>query len=107
MQVQNVLYLLLCMHQDNIQVYAKHSVITAAQFWQLLFIFHHYLLKVTGTGGTQGSSFKKLHRIKSKRTDLEIMKARKWIPQLNHCPENCLFQKVVTSLWIYGGAPSC
>jgi hypothetical protein len=41
MQVQNVLHLLLCMHQDIIQVCAKHSVITAVQFWQLLFIFDH------------------------------------------------------------------
>ena len=38
-QVQNVLYLLLHMHQDNIQDCAKHSVITAVQFWQLLFVF--------------------------------------------------------------------
>lgn len=35
------------------------------------------------------------------------MKARKWNPQLNCCPENCLFKNVVTSLWMYGGAPSC
>jgi hypothetical protein len=29
------------MHQDNIQVCAKQSVITAVQFWQLLFVFDH------------------------------------------------------------------
>jgi hypothetical protein len=40
-QVQNVLHLLLRMHQDNIQVCAKHSVRTVVQFWQLLFVFDH------------------------------------------------------------------
>jgi hypothetical protein len=40
MQVQYVLHMLRCTHQDDIRLHAKHSAIKADQFLQSLFVFN-------------------------------------------------------------------
>jgi hypothetical protein len=81
MQVQYVLHLFLCTHQDNIRLQAKHSAIKADQFLQSVFVFDP-----SSCAGLYTLAERKPHLSQSPTgksqgwPDLEIVEARKWTP---------------------------
>lgn len=111
-QVQYVIHLLLCTNQDDIRLCAEHFAVTVHQFLQSFFVVDSSsLFKVSGISGTYTSSFTEPHRkmlgggVRFRDGGGQAVDPP--TPLTVHLSGNCLFQNVVSSLWMCGDTPSC
>jgi hypothetical protein len=104
MQVQYVLHLLPCTHQDD---YLTSCQTFCNKGWSIFAIAARTLSLKLFSCGKQTSSSTKPHRKKSwgvrsgDRGGQEVGH-----PRPVHCSNNCLFKNVITSLRMCGGVPS-
>jgi hypothetical protein len=115
-QVQCVLHVLTCTHQDVIRHSAKHSAIMAYQLLQSLFV-----RDPSSRAGLQALAERKSYFSQSPTGKIRggggAEKWRSWRPgsalratpnpRTIHRSGNCQLKDVVTSLWMCGGAPPC
>jgi hypothetical protein len=108
MQVQYVLRLLPCTHQDDIRLRANHSAVKTISFCSCCSYSNLQVFQSYGHWWNGNLTFQKAPQEKQRGNRSRDRRVQEVDPPWSiNRSGNCLFKSVVTSLCMCGGARSC